>query len=168
MTKLFILVHAPCMARKMTILNTDGAELGTAGILRQVWCRSCRAPALFACASQRQIGEDREWVIDALKPLKFDPQGIPHTFQFQRRLENVPGLTAMFSYLDMLDRMSRNYSPSLYDPLKQLVDHYEDERRSWVRGMPRSAPKTGPSPSLTHEKWAQRASLVDWATYEKT
>lgn len=151
------------MRRTIEILGSPDADTD---VLRRVGLRSKRAPHLVACASQyRLFVEERfaeTWRIAALKPLKLDTQGIPSTFRFIGFLtkDKKSTMASLFSYQAMMDRLDHNYGPTLYDPLKLVLDHYEDERRRRDRGeVAASARSDSVGDSLSCEASARRGPV---------
>lgn len=142
--------HSFGMKRKIVIVGPDGENLEE-GVLKQVWCRSGRQPGYVLWAHQDPALVQKEsaetWRIDALRPVYNDVQGIPWKFTWKQPLRrDVSGqLVNTFTYAGMMERMGYNYNPSLNDPLKLALDHYEDERKRMGRGtyqyhsLPRSA-----------------------------
>ena len=156
------------MKRPLQFLGTDGkSPRSQDDVLRRIWLRSAINPnfILTAVQSRRMVLDKVEanWRIEALLPMRLDGNGIPDIFRYYSDLARDPKAEKPrfeFAYAAMMERLGRNYSPSLVDPMTRVTDHYEDERRREVRGQV-THPKLGddPNDSLSKEAWARRGPL---------
>jgi hypothetical protein len=156
------------MKRPLEFLSTDGkSPRAQDDVLRRIWLRSAINPYFILSAVQsRRLVQDKaeaNWHIEALLPMRFDANGIPDVFRYHFTLARDPQAETLvheFTYANMMERLGRNYSSSLVDPLTRVTDHYEDERRREVRGQV-SHPKLGndPDDSLSKEAWARRGPV---------